>query len=269
VKLVSSDETLSQALRSGDLFGTWCGFSSFCSVETMAGLGFSFVVLDMQHTELRLDALPGLLGAFRPGGSRCVVRAPSNSYHAINWLCDMGVDGVLVPMVNSAADALRAVEAAKFPPLGKRSFGPFRAARYGAALDDYMALGDENTALIVQVEDAEGARNIDSLLDVAGIDAVFMGPNDLAYSMLKPGEMIAANPGQWTAFARTPPVMDLCRHVMRRCRARGVPFGMTAGSMAEAHEWVREGASFATFGSDFLFLRTGARTLCESKSEER
>ena len=253
----SSDETLGSMLRRGGCIGGWCGFASFASVELMTLLGYDFLVLDMQHCEIQLSHLPALLGPFRNGRPKAVVRAPKNDYHAINWLFDQGVDGVIVPMVNSPESAAAAVAAAKFPPLGKRSFGPFRAARYGTAIDTYAPSADDRATLIVQVEDAVAAQNIDGILDVPGIDAVLMGPNDLAYSMLGPGERIQGDPKQWSGFARTPKVIELCEHVLRRCQARGIPFGMTAVSFQDAENWCERGASYATFGSDFLFMRAG------------
>lgn len=255
---VSSNRTLVERLRSGGAIGGWCNFASFGTVELMAGMAYDFLVLDMQHGEIAQSHLPALFGAFPPQGPAPVVRAPRNDYHAINWLFDQGAAGVIVPMTNSAEDARAAVRAAKYPPLGKRSFGPFRAARYGTRLAEYAPGANERTALIIQVEDAGAARDIDTLLAVPGIDAVMVGPNDLAYSMLQPGESLDADFSQWTAFARTPRVLDACEHVLQGCRAAGIPFGMTAASMEEARQWLDRGASFVTFGSDFSFLRSGA-----------
>ena len=252
------DVSLTAALRQPrPLRGSWCTFASFACVEAMTSLGDDFLVLDLQHTELTLAHFPAILGAFPAQGPYAVVRAPSNEYHAINWLLDQGVDGVLVPMVNSAGDARRAVDAAKFPPVGKRSFGPYRAARYGHGVAAYMSSADEAASLIVQVEDAAAARAIDSILEVPGVDAIFMGPNDLAFSLLKPGESYPPS-SEWAAFARTPEVAQLCEFVLRRCLERGMPFGTTTGSWEEANHWLDRGASFVTYGSDFEWLRAGA-----------
>jgi 2-keto-3-deoxy-L-rhamnonate aldolase RhmA len=210
-----------------------------------------------------------LFGAFGPGRPWPVVRAAKNDYHLINWLFDQGAAGVLVPMTNSVEEARRAVQASKFPPLGQRSFGPFRAARYGSRLDTYMPTADKAATLIVQLENLWAAEHIRDILAVQGIDAVFMGPNDLAYSMLQPGETLKADTGQWSAFARTPAVMEICANVMEECRAAGMPFGMTAGSMDEARDWIDRGASFATFGSDFSFMRAGAQHLCGADMERK
>jgi 4-hydroxy-2-oxoheptanedioate aldolase len=256
-------QTFLRRLRDGNgLLGSWCTFASFASTELMATLDFDFLVLDMQHTEITQAQFPAWFGAFPENGPAAVVRAARNDYHLINWLFDMGAPAVLVPMVNSPEEARLAVAAAKFPPLGRRSFGPYRAARYGARVAEYVAEADSSAVLIVQVEDAAAAREIEAILDVPGIDALFMGPNDLAFSMLEPGQSIQPRAGEWAAFARTPEAMELCARVLAACRARKVPFGMTAGAIAEAREWIARGASFVTFGSDFTFLRAGAQMLC-------
>src|SRR5689334_21404693 len=167
-----------QQLREGKgLLGAWCSFASFASAEVMTNLGFDFLILDLQHCELTQAHFPAILGAFREGGPTPVVRAPQNDYHIINWLFDQGAGAVIVPMVNSVEDARRAVDAAKFPPLGRRSFGPYRAAAYSFKAERYMAEADERATLIVQIESEDAARNVDGILQVPGIDAIFVGPN--------------------------------------------------------------------------------------------
>jgi 4-hydroxy-2-oxoheptanedioate aldolase len=266
-------------LREGrGLLGSWCTFTSFASAEVMTSLGFDFLVLDMQHCEITQAQFPAILGAFGEGGPTPVVRAPKNDYHIINWLFDQGVGAVLVPMVNSVEEARRAVEAAKLPPLGRGSFGPYRAANYGSNAQGYMAEADELATLIIQVESESGAQEIESILQVPGIDAVFLGPNDLAFSMLKPGQSFskpsdstgaAEGLKQWSAFARTPEVLALCQTILDKAKAASIPFGMSSGSIEEARDWIAKGASLVTFGSDFLFMRAGATHLCgtpEAKS---
>lgn len=272
------NSSFTHQLRQGNgLLGAWCTFASFASAEVMTNLGFDFLVLDMQHCEITQAQFPGILGAFREGGPTPVVRAPKNEYHIINWLFDQGVGAVLVPMVNSVEDARRAVEAAKFPPTGRRSFGPYRAATYSFNAERYMAEADERATLIIQIESEDGARNIEQIMAVPGIDAVFLGPNDLAFSMLKPGQSFtkpAESSGaidgakQWSAFARTPEVLALCEEIYRKAKAVSMPFGMTSGSIEEARGWLQRGASLMTLGSDFLFMRAGAKYLCEARESK-
>jgi 4-hydroxy-2-oxoheptanedioate aldolase len=210
-----------------------------------------------------------LFGAFGPGRPWPVVRAAKNDYHLINWLFDQGAAWRASPHDQFRRGGKARSASIEISSLGQRSFGPFRAARYGSRLDTYMPTADKAATLIVQLENLWAAEHIRDILAVQGIDAVFMGPNDLAYSMLQPGETLKADTGQWSAFARTPAVMEICANVMEECRAAGMPFGMTAGSMAEARDWIDRGASFATFGSDFSFMRAGAQHLCGADMERK
>jgi 2-keto-3-deoxy-L-rhamnonate aldolase RhmA len=258
-------KSLPERLRRGHALGSWCTFRSFASTELMVQLGYDFLIFDLQHTEVSLSDFPALLGAFNGSDVASVARVPQNDYHAINWCLDQGFAGVLVPSVNNVEEARRAIAAAKFPPTGRRSFGPYRAAAYGRDLVTCAAQADQATALILQLESAEAVASAAAIAALPGVDAVLMGPNDLAFSLLQPGQQMldatagsAAGSAQLTTFARTPRVLELCAQVMADARAANVPFGMTAGNLAEARQWLERGASFATFGSDWSFLRSGA-----------
>ena len=261
-------KTFSERLRSGSkLLGSWCTFSSYCSVEVMTELGLDFLILDLQHSEVTQSDFPAAFGAFRGTTVTPVVRAPENDYHIINWLFDQGVGAVMVPLVNTVEAARRAVKAAKFPPLGKRSFGPYRAARYSFGAQEYMADADQRATLIIQIESADAIRNLDEILAIDGVDAIFVGPNDVAFSMLNPGQSLVKPAGEasegdgassWTAFARSPELMELCGEALRKASATGIPYGMTGGTRKEVDEWYAKGAAYMTLGSDFLFMRAGA-----------
>jgi 2-keto-3-deoxy-L-rhamnonate aldolase RhmA len=246
------------------LLGSWCGFRSFSNAEAMATLGLDFLILETQHGEITLADFPALFGAFGRTPTVPVVRAPRNDYHAVNWLYDQGAPAVLVPMVNSPADARLAVEAAKFPPAGRRSFGPQRAGRYGTAVAEYMRASDERTTLIVQLEHYEAAERIGEILAIPGVDAVFMGPNDLALSMLEAGARpfdAASSDEGWAAMFRNERVDAMCARVLEACLGAGKPFGITSGSIEEAGRWFAAGARFVTLGNEFLFLQAGARAM--------
>ncbi len=268
--------TFSDRLRSGSkLTGSWCTFSSYASAEVMTEFGLDFVILDLQHCELTPSDFPSVLGAFRGTDVTPVVRAPENDYHIVNWLFDQGVGAVMVPMVNSVEAARCAIAAAKFPPLGKRSFGPYRAARYSFGAQEYMAEADRLATLIIQIESVGAIHDLEEILALPGVDAIFVGPNDVAFSMLEPGQSLVKpageSPGadgasQWTAFARSPELLTLCDEALRKTSAAGIPFGMTGGTRKEVDEWHAKGAAYMTLGSDFLFMRSGASQILSGGS---
>jgi 2-keto-3-deoxy-L-rhamnonate aldolase RhmA len=130
----------------------------------------------------------------------------------------------------------------------------------------YIPEADERATLIIQIEDARAAEKIDDILAVEGLDAVMMGPNDLGYSMLKPGDNMRGDPKQWSAFARNPEVIGLCEHVMQRAQKAGIPFGMTGANVDDARDWLARGASFVAYGSDWLFLRAGYEQVFKPKA---
>src|SRR5258708_12462015 len=152
--------SFAQQLREGKgLLGAWCSFASFASAEVMTNLGFDFLVLDMQHCELTQAQFPAILGAFREGGPTPVVRAPKNDYHIINSLFDQGVGAVLVPMVNSVEEARKAVDAAKFPPLGRRTFRPSPPSRYSSTPPPHIAPPPHHTPLLIHLHSVNSALN--------------------------------------------------------------------------------------------------------------
>ena len=260
--------TLPERLRAGRALGGWCTFRSFACAELMAHVGYDFLVFDLQHGELALSDFPALLGALNGTGVHPVVRVPQNDPHAIHACLDLGASGAIVPSVDGVDDARRAVAAAKYPPLGRRSFGPYRSSGYGRDVAGATARADRDTALILQLESAAAVKAAPEIAALPGVDAVMMGPNDLAFSLLGPGQSVldatapcagaAGGAVNFTTFARTPRVLALCADALAAARGAGKPFGMTAGTVAEAREWFDRGAAFATCGSDWGLLRAAA-----------
>jgi len=173
-----------QTLKSG---GTTCGaflqLASHLSAEILSQAGFDWLIVDMEHAPVDIDSLIRQLQAI---DGNCVpfVRAPWNDPVAIKRILDAGAQGIVVPYVNSRAEAEAAVSACKFPPEGTRgaAMSP-RAARFGAASPEYFANANLNTVVIASVETAEAMHNLDEILEVKGLDGIFIGPMDLAVSL--------------------------------------------------------------------------------------
>lgn len=226
--------------------GGWCGIANPFSAEVVARAGFDWVCVDQQHGLVGPDGLPSMLQAIELAGVPSLVRVPWNEPAAIMRAFDAGATGVVVPLVNSRADAERAVRAGRYPPAGDRSWGPTRPAQ---SVSGYTpALGNERSLMVVQIETAEAVDALDDILDVDGVDAVFVGPSDLALSYgLAP-----------TLTPRLPEHTEAILQVRDAARRRGVPAGIYCGDPAMARRWRSEGFVVLAIASDVVLLRAAA-----------
>src|SRR6266545_3811876 len=161
--------------------GGWLTVPSSLSAEVMAHAGFDWLCVDMQHGVIGYQVAVTMLQAISTTETVPFVRVPWNEQGTIMKALDAGAYGVVVPIVNTAAEAAAAVAACRYPPLGIRSHGPIRAALYGGR--DYIARGNDEVLCIVQVETKESVENLDEILAVSGVDAVYIGPADLSLSL--------------------------------------------------------------------------------------
>src|SRR5436853_6680252 len=182
-----------QALTAGKAqIGLWSSLSSPYSVEVIAGAGFDWLLLDMEHSPSDLEGLLAQLQAAAPYATHPVVRVPWNDMVMIKRVLDVGAQSLLVPYVSSAEEARAAVSYTRYPPKGVRGVaGTTRATRFGR-IKDYAKRAEEEICLLVQVETQAGLENIEAIGAVEGVDGVFIGPADLHASMGYPGEI--ANP---------------------------------------------------------------------------
>ena len=163
------------------LISGWAVLGAAAAVEIYGEAGFDAVVLDQQHGAIGHGVLHSCLTAATAANLPALVRVADNRPDLIGIALDAGAQGVICPMINSAADARRLVEAVKYPPLGKRSWGPYRAR--AMVDDDYFAIGNSWTIACAQIETAEALENIDEILAVEGLDMVLAGPNDLGLTL--------------------------------------------------------------------------------------
>jgi len=178
---------LARRLRAGEtVYGSWCMLNSPLVAETIAREGFTVVVLDAQHGLWDTASLIVGVGSLNHAGSTPVVRVPVNDFALVSRALDFGAEAIIAPMVNSAADARQFAAAAKYPPLGERSWGPLRAIALqspGAAAADYMREANEGTLTFAMIETAAALGNVDAIAATPGIDALFIGPYDLAIAL--------------------------------------------------------------------------------------
>ena len=228
--------------------------------EVIGGAGFDFVLIDAEHSPITVDELQILLIALRTSASTVFVRPAANDPTLIKQILDLGAEGVVVPEVGDATACADAVAAARYPPLGRRGFGPRRAARLEGGRPAYIARANDEVAVLVMVESTDAVANIDALLQTPGLDGIMVGPADLAVTMGHLGDFNHPDVG-----AR---ITDV-----RAARQRNsVPFGIFAATEKAARRWAGDGAAFMTIGADTQFLVQGiatSRALAESLRQAR
>ena len=228
--------------------------------EVVGGAGLDFVLIDAEHSPIAIDQLQVMLIALRSSASTVLVRPAANDPAQIKQILDLGAEGLVVPEVEDAAAAAAAVAAARYPPLGRRGFGPRRAARLDGGRADYLARADDEVAVLVMIESAAAVAGIDAILKTPGLDGIMVGPADLAVTM---GHL--RDPGH-------PDVRGAIAAVRDACRRQSFPFGIFAGTEQAAREWSAAGAQFMTIGADTQFVDQGiakSRALAQSLKESR
>ena len=247
---------LRRRLKLGETtYGGWLTVANPTIAEFMAGAGFDWVLIDTEHGGFSNEGLQTCLIAFNSSPTVPMVRVAWNDAVLIKQALDMGADGILIPMVSSAAEARAAVSACKYPPQGTRGFGPRRASDYGRKTDAYVAQANDSLIVIVQIEHLNGVADIDAILDTPGIDVACLGPTDLSGSA-----------GVLRQFAH-PIVADGMTRVIAAAKARQMPasIGITFAD-AEMHRWYDLGANFIFCCDDVSLLAAQlAKTLANMR----
>lgn len=232
--------------------GAWSMLESPIAAGMLAESGFDFICFDLQHGLAGPESLPTLIQVTR--GTRAVplVRVAWNDPVAIMRALDAGAEGVIVPMVNNAADARAAVAACRYPPLGYRSWGQMQAE----ALASPEAPEDANERVVcaVMIETAEAFGNLGEILGVQGVDAVYIGPNDLALSL---------GLGRAT-YATSPEMRSHIETVLRACQKAHVIAGIHCSSSEMTLEWAREGFQLLTAAADLFLLKAACRNAVDT-----
>lgn len=239
-----------RALRSMQpQIGLWTSLASHLSVEVVAGAGFDWLLIDMEHAPNELPMVHSQLQAAGGGTAHPIVRPPWNDMVVIKRLLDIGVQSLLVPYVQSEEEARNAVTFTRYPPHGVRGFatGP-RANNYGRITDYVQTYADE-LCVLVQVETRLGLDNLEAIAGVEGVDGVFIGPADLAAALGHPGEL------------KHPQVQAAIEDAIRRLVALGKPPGILTGDEQLARRYLELGCLFTAVGSDLALLARGADAL--------
>ena len=235
------------AIRGGKpQIGVLATFDSPEVCELLAAAGYDWLFVDMEHATLSAQAVQRMAMAAQGRGAKVIVRVPEGTPGWIKQALELGSDGVIVPLVNSEEDALRAVKAAKYSPIGERSVGIARAHGYGATFAEYVASANASVALVLQIEHRAAVESLDAILSVEGFDAVFIGPYDLSGSMNKLGKV------------SDPEVVAAIDGIKKAAVAAGIPFGIFVGNAGGVAKELESGASFVAVGIDSMLLSKAA-----------
>lgn len=238
---------LKEKLQRGEVaIGTFIGIGHPEITEFLSVVGFDWLLLDAEHGPLSLETMQAMMQSMR-NTNTCVpiIRVEWNDPVIIKRALDIGACGVLIPWVNTKEDAETAVAACKYPPRGIRGCGPRRA---GLINDDYIMTANANLLTIVQIETATAVKNINDILAVEGVDAVYVGPVDLSMSMF-------GVPAKWEDTTYTAAIET----VVNAAKKAGKPAGIYATS--RNIEWaIEKGFTLPSIDSAESFLIMGART---------
>ena len=235
------------------LIGMWVSSGSPLVAEICAGSGLDWLLIDGEHGPNGLESILSQLQSVAGYPITPLVRVPSGDTVLIKQFLDLGVQNMLVPMINTADEAQDVVSAVRYPPRGVRGVGSAlaRAARWNR-VDDYLGLADEYVSLFVQIETTDAVANAAEIAAVDGVDGVFVGPSDLAASMGLLGQQ------------EHPDVVAAVEDTIRTIAARGRPVGVNAFNPQMAERYLAAGATFALVGADVALLARGSEALASA-----
>lgn len=242
--------TFKHAIKAGrQQIGLWCSLASHVSVEIVAGSGFDWLLLDTEHSPNEIPQVLSQLQAVMENGVHPIVRPAWNDMVLIKRFLDMGVQTLLLPVVNTAEEAAAAVAATRYPPRGVRGFsGGSRSSRFGR-IKDYHTRCEEEICVLVQVETQKGLDNLDAIVATEGVDGVFIGPGDLSAAIGYVGDQ------------NNPAVVKTIIGMIKRIRAGGKAAGILTPDEGLARRYMEAGTTFTAVGADSGLLARQSEAL--------
>jgi 4-hydroxy-2-oxoheptanedioate aldolase len=225
----------------------WLAIPNSFAAETMAHQGWDTLTVDMQHGVVDYQAMVTMLQAVSTTDTVPVVRVPWLEPASLMKALDAGAYGVICPMVNTREDAQKLVAWTHYAPRGTRSFGPVRATLYGGA--DYAQHANDTIVTFAMIETAQALDNLDSILSVEGLDAVYIGPSDLSISL-------GCKPAMDDLDPKAAQAVD---HILARAKAHGLVAGIHNTAPESALKRIAKGFQFVTVSSDARLIAAGAQ----------
>jgi len=243
--------TLARTLRAGEsVFAGWCSLPYPIVAETLARDGFAAVTLESQHGLWDMSAMLTGIAAVRQAGAAPVVRVPVGDFAMVSRVLDFGAEAIIAPMINTAADARAFAAAAKFPPLGERSWGPHRVLSLAGITDQsvYLREANDNIVTFAMIETRTALKNFEAIITTPGIDGFFLGPSDLS---------IALSDGKTLDPLSKEVEGHLDTMIAGAQKAKKIP-GAYCHSAERAAALAKRGVKFLAVSSDLSMLRAGA-----------
>jgi 2-keto-3-deoxy-L-rhamnonate aldolase RhmA len=227
-------------------FGTWIASASPVVLDALKDRGFEWFMLDTEHSAIHPETLASMIAILGTGGPTPLVRVGNIDQYLVKQALDAGALGVLVPLVNTEAQARQVVAYAKYPPQGVRGAAAAPASRYGTQLASYLRTANDETLVGVQIETREALEHVDAIAAVDGVDLLFVGPQDLTLSLGLLDDR--ANPR----------VQEAMRQVVATCERHGKVPGTLVINAAEKRAAVELGFRFISLAADLRLLLDGA-----------
>lgn len=241
------------ALKAGQpQVGTWLSFGSVFATRIMARVGFPWLTIDMEHSPIDWNEASILFGAIADAGCVPLVRVPRGTHDWIKRALDAGAHGIVVPMVNTVEEAKLAIAAAKYPPIGNRSVGGgLHSLNFDATAGEYYKHANNEILVVLQTESPEGVENAEAIYSLPGVDAIFVGPNDLSFQM-RGADGIDPAPGE---------LEKMLQRVLATGKKVGTPVGLHVQTIEQVKQRIAEGWQFLAIGSELRFMTAEAQRI--------
>ncbi len=244
------------ALKAGQpQVGTWLSLGNVFAARLMARVGFPWLTVDLEHSPIGWTDAGLLFGAIADAGCICLARVPRGDHDYIKRVLDAGAHGIVVPMVNTVEEAKIAIAAAKYPPTGNRSVGGgMHAMNFQASAGDYYKHANDEILVVLQTESPEGVANADAIYSLPGVDAIFVGPNDLNAQMRTPDGK-DPSPEEFEA---------MLQRILAAGKKAGTPVGLHVLTVEQAERRIAEGWQFIALGSELRYMMLEAQRMVEA-----
>lgn len=237
-------------LKRGEVsFGTWLSLGDLYATRVLARMGFDWLTLDIEHSAIDWSQATMIFGAIADAGCVPLARVPEGSHHLIKRVLDAGAWGIVVPMVDTVEQARAAIAAAYYPPVGNRSVGGgMHSMNFGATAGDYYNQANDNILVVLQTESPQGVENAEAIYSLPGVDAIFIGPNDLRFQMRAPDGTFP-----------TPEAHEaMIQRVIAAGKKVGCPTGIHAMDPESGISRAQQGMQFLAVGSDLRMMSQAA-----------